>query len=163
MTYRLPLAPPPEITQEPHQCWSAAYESWSRATAQVVTGATAITEEQIESSMATYPGALSGDGGATMTGIGLLQRVGNMRLEGLRAADITEDFAERKMRASSYLYLVYYAHSRDGLFSHAVVIYGIDHQGLMIMDPGDGRGLMSRPARYYQNAIVMLLGTHVLA
>ncbi|MCP5088024.1 MAG: hypothetical protein GY952_14625 [Rhodobacteraceae bacterium] len=163
MTYQPPLPAPPEVTQEPHQCWSAAYESWSYASAQVVNGATPVSEESIEATIGAYPNALNENGGATFGGIGLLTHVGNMDLEGLPPADLTEALAERKLRESGYLYLVFYAYGRNGVFSHAVVIYGTNQQGLMVMDPGRGRGLMIRPARYYRQTIVMLLGTHSLA
>lgn len=162
MTYRLPLPAPPEILQEPHQCWSAAYESWSRACAAAYPAASVITEEDIETAIGRFPNALSEDGGATHVGIFMLSRVGNMNLEPVPAAAMTTEFAREKMRASGYIYLVYYAMGTSGsYFSHAVVIYGTNSRGFMVMDPGADRGLMSRAPGYFNRTEGMLLGTHV--
>ena len=164
MTYTLPLPEPDVIVQEPHQCWSAAFASWSAASANVIPAASAITEDEIEAALARYPDVLNDEGGATPAGIALLQRESNVRLEGVRASDMSPAFARAKMRRSGYLYLVYYAYNNSRrLFSHAVVIYGTNARGYMVMDPGTGRGHIDREPTYFNRTEGMLLGTHAMA
>jgi hypothetical protein len=129
----------------------------------VINGATAMTESEIETTMARYPGAIASNGGATLTGLGLFQVVGNMRLSSLPTDKLTYDFIEVALRTYGYLYLVFYANGRNGLFSHAIVVYGRNNQGFMIMDPAAGRGLMTRPISYFLSTTGMLLGVHALA
>ncbi|MDJ0656481.1 MAG: hypothetical protein QNJ40_20135 [Xanthomonadales bacterium] len=163
MTFRLPLRDPPEVTQEQHQCWSAAYESWSTACSWIIGGAAAVSEETIEARMAQYPNALNEDGAATMGGVGLLMEIGSMHLDPVAGRDLTTDLLATKLRQLGYIYMPFWAIGRNGPFSHAVVVAHARGGEVRVMDPGRGRGLRTQPTEYYRNAIAMFLGTHILA
>lgn len=162
MTYRLPLQDAPEREQEQHQCWSAAYESWTTACARIIPGARAVSEEAIEAELAQYPGAISENGGASRAGIGLLQLRGDVQFEGVAGNNLSEELLVSRLTSFGYIYLAFWGRGqRTGrIFSHAVVISNAARGRMRVMDPGRGRGLMTQSTQYYQSAIVMLLGTH---
>lgn len=160
MTYSIPLRDPPVTVQEPHQCWSAAYESWSTACSWIIPGATPVSEASIEACLAQYPNALDAHGGATSGGIGLLQNVGNVQFEGVAGADLSSALLQSHLTRFGYIFLPFWAHGRHGIFSHAVVISHASNGRMRVMDPGEGRGLSTVNTSYYRNAIVMLIGTH---
>lgn len=89
MTFALPLRDPPVAVQESHQCWSAAYESWSTACSRLISGARAVREAEIEAVLARFPGALDANGAATTAGIGLLATQGDLHLEAVSGANLT--------------------------------------------------------------------------
>ena len=164
MTYSLPLNDPPEIIQEPRQCWSAAYESWTTACSRIIRGAQVVSEEEIEEQLGRYPDALSEEGGAKLGGIGLLQMVGSLRFEAVAGADLTTDMLADRLRRLGYIYLIFWGRNQDEeVFSHAVVVSNAHGGRMRVMDPGRNRGLQTTPTNYYRNALVMFLGTHALA
>lgn len=161
MTFTLPLRDPPVTVQEPHQCWSAAYESWTTACSRLIPGAQLVTEPQIEAQISQYPDALDEDGGATLAGVGLLETVGDVSFQAVSGANLTSDLLQDVLTNFGHIYMPFWAHGRSGnLFSHAVVISTVEDGRMRIMDPAEGRGLDNKPVAVYNNAIVMFLGTH---
>ncbi|NDR58280.1 hypothetical protein [Aliiruegeria sabulilitoris] len=164
MTYSIPLNDPPEIEQEAHQCWSAAYESWTTACSRIIRGAQAVSEEAIEAEMARYPGALTEEGSATLGGVGLLEHFGNVHFEPVSGAALSTDMLAARLRQYGYIYMLFWARGRTGdVFSHAVVVSHAHGGRMRVMDPGRGRGLMMRPTDYYRNALAIFVGTHARA
>jgi hypothetical protein len=164
MTYSLPLRDPPEITQEQHQCWSAAYESWTTACSWLIPGVQPVSEEEIEAQMARYPGALDENGAATLGGVGLLQRVGSMHFESVAGTALTTDLVADRLRQFGYIYMPFWGRGRSGnVFSHAVVVSSAHGGRMRVMDPGEGRGLQTQSTDYYRHALAMFIGTHTRA
>lgn len=161
MTYSLPLNDPPEVTQEQHQCWSAAYESWTTACSSIIRGAQAVSEEAIEAEIAGYPGALDENGAATIAGVGLMQRVGVVQYEAVAGTALTTDLMADRLRQFGYIYMPFWGRGRSGnVFSHAVVISNARGGRMRVMDPGEGRGLRTQSTSYYRHALAMFIGTH---
>jgi hypothetical protein len=163
MTFALPLRNPPVRVQTEHQCWSAAYESWSTACSRLIRGARGVSEADIEAMLARFPNSLDANGSATRAGVGLLASQGDLHYQAISGSNLTASILQDQLSQFGYIYLVFWAHGRAGPFSHAVVISNATDSHMRVMDPVGGRGLQTKPIAYYANAIVMLLGTHKLA
>lgn len=103
MTFQLPLRDPTVTVQEDHQCWSAAYDSWTSACSRLIPGAQHVTEAQIEAQISQYPDALDADGAATRTGIMLLQMVADVRFEAVPGANLTAARLETALTSFGYI------------------------------------------------------------
>lgn len=164
MTYSLPLRNPPVVVQEPRQCWSAAYESWTTACSWIIRGAQTVSEEAIEAELGRFDGAISEEGGATLTGVGLLQRVGHLQFEPVPGRELSTDLLASRLQQFGYIYLIFWGRNRNGeVFSHAVVVSSARGGRMRVMDPGPDRGLQTTATSYYQNALAMFIGTHARA
>ncbi len=164
MTYSLPLRDPPELVQEPRQCWSTAYESWTTACSWIIRGAQPVSEETIEAQLGNYPDAISEEGGATLAGVGLLQTVGLLRFEAVAGADLSTELLADRLRQFGYVYLIFWGRNRRReVFSHAVVVSNARGGRMRVMDPGENRGFQTSPTNYYRGALAMFIGTHALA
>ena len=164
MTYSLPLRDPPELVQEPRQCWSAAYESWTTACSWIIRGAQVVSEEEIEEQLGGYPDAISEEGGATLAGVGLLQTVGSLQFEAVAGAELSTELLADRLRRFGYIYLIFWGRNRRGeVFSHAVVDSNARGGRMRVMDPGENRGLQTTATSYYRNALAMFIGTHIRA
>ncbi len=147
MAVPLLLDPPPVITQSAQSCWAAAFESWAEANERVTGIANNIGQRQLIEWFEGNPDLTTEAGRATPQGITLMAGLGLMRLIPFRSPSITLRVLGALLE-HGYLYISYFR--RPGAPAHAVVCYGVDTDGIYLMDPWPGRGLITREANYFQ-------------
>ena len=157
----LPL--PPVVTQEPAQCWAAAYECWSLANQRHLGLPAMPAQGQVIDWLSGGAGFLTSAGRATPAGVGLMGNIALMYMERMRSSQVTADLLGRKLD-DGYVYCAFYWNTpRGGRRGHAVVIYGVDSTIVAYSDPAPGQGLIKAPVTFFSNSSVnVVLGTSLL-
>jgi hypothetical protein len=137
---------PPLVSQEPQSCWAASFVAWQEGTGYLTGTQPSTTQADLIRWLESGSGLLYESGRATPNGMSLMAGIGMMHLAPVLTRDATiENFG--LMLEAGYLYLVYFR--RPGAPAHAIVCYGVDEQGILVMDPWPDRGYITLPPDFF--------------
>ena len=149
MTQPIHLPPPPVYVQEPARCWSTAFQSWDEATQSAYGHSSHVSADQLQTWLDPGDDFTGPQGRANVRGIRLTANIGFMRMTAM-ASRLFRPPQALELLQDGYIYLVFYWATGPQQFGgHAVVIYGADADGFLVMDPMPGQGLKRRPPGYF--------------
>lgn len=131
---------PPEITQGAQTCWAASFEAWQAGNSSLIGIQPTTSQAQLIEWLESGSGLTYESGRATPEGMMLMAGIGMMSLKPVPPARATIQ-ALGDLLEAGYLYIVYFR--RPGTPAHAVVCYGVDHEGIHLMDPMPDRGIIT--------------------
>lgn len=140
------LPRPPLVVQEPQSCWAASFVAWQEANGQLTGTQPSVSQADLIRWLESGSGLMYDSGRATPSGMMVMAGVGMMRLVPFRVRRATiEGFAT--LLEAGYLYLVYFRRPRTP--AHAIVCYGVEEDGFLVMDPWPARGYIKLPPDFF--------------